>query len=123
MNMEVTDALAVQGENPGLEAFLSKLQPLLDGGRLDNLVDLASLLSDLVDLLDAAMVEKLSVQFEQATALSWNLGNAIRQATAQTRQDSEPPGLYGLLALLREADTRRGCALVLRTLNALGRQL
>ncbi|MFK8328411.1 DUF1641 domain-containing protein [Pseudomonas sp. BJa5] len=121
--MDVTDTLVVQGENPGLEALVHKLQPLLDGGRLDNLVDLASLLSDLVDLLDAAMVEKLSVQFEQATALSWNLGNAVRLATAQTRKDSEPPNLYGLLTLLREPDTRRGCALVLRTLNALGRQL
>ncbi|MGH8382253.1 hypothetical protein [Pseudomonas sp.] len=120
--MEVTDTLALQGENPGLEAFLNKLQPLLDGGRLDNLVDLASLLCDLVDLLDAAMVEKLSVQFEQATALSWNLGNAIRLAKAQTRKETTPPGLYGLLLLLREPQTRRGFALVLRVLNAIGHQ-
>ncbi|MDD1979684.1 DUF1641 domain-containing protein [Pseudomonas tussilaginis] len=120
--MEVTDTLAVQGGNPGLEALLDKLQPLLEGGRLDNLVDLASLLSDLVDLLDAAMVEKLSVQFEQATALSWNLGNAIHLAKAQTRKEIEPPNLYGLLSLLRAPHTRRGMALMLRVLNAIGRQ-
>ncbi|PSS58291.1 DUF1641 domain-containing protein [Pseudomonas sp. BBP2017] len=120
--MEVTDTLALLGENPGLEAFLNKLQPLLDGGRLDNLVDLASLLSDLVDLLDAAMVEKLSVQFEHATALSWNLGNAVRLAKAQTREQPDPPSLYGLLSMLRDPYTRQGCALVLRVLNAIGKQ-
>jgi len=120
--MEVTETLALQGENPGLQALLHKLQPLLDGGRLDNLVDLASLLSDLVDLLDAAMVEKLSVQFEHGTALAWNLGNAIRLAKAQTREQAAPPSLYELLSMLRDPHTRQGCALVLRVLNALGKQ-
>lgn len=120
--MEVIESPALQGNNPGLEALLNKLQPLIDGGRLDNLVDLASLVSDLVDLLDAPLVEKLSTQFEEATALSWNLGNAIRQAKAQQREQSEPPSMLGLLALLRDPHTRQGCALVLRVLNALGRQ-
>lgn len=120
--MSVIESPAQQVNNPGLEALLNKLQPLLDGGRLDNLVDLASLLSDLVDLLDAPLVEKLSTQFEEATALSWNLGNAIRQAKAQTREQPTPPSLIGLLALLRDPNTRQGCALVLRVLNALGKQ-
>ena len=120
--MEVTETLALQAENPGLDALLNKLQPLLDGGRLDNLVDLASLLSDLVDLLDTPLVEKLSVQYEEATALTWNLGNAIRQAKAQTREQPTPPSLYGLLAMLGDPDTRQGCALVLRVLSALGKQ-
>ena len=109
--------------NPGLEALLGKLQPLLDGGRLDNLVDLLSLLSDTVDLLDLATVEKLARLFEDTTAFTWSLGNALRMATAETAAEVEPPNLYGLLSLLRKKDTRRGVALVLRTLNVIGRQL
>ncbi|MFJ4086281.1 DUF1641 domain-containing protein [Pseudomonas psychrophila] len=109
--------------NSGLEALLAKLQPLLDGGRLDNLVDLMSLLSDTVDLLDLATVEKLARLFEDTTAFTWSLGNALRMATAETAAEAEPPNLYGLLSLLREKDTRRGVALVLRTLNVIGRQL
>lgn len=109
--------------NPGLEALQGKLQPLLDGGRLDNLVDLMSLLSDTVDLLDLATVEKLARLFEDTTAFTWSLGNALRMATAKTAAEAEPPNLYGLLSLLREKDTRRGVALVLRTLNVIGRQL
>ncbi|AOY02314.1 hypothetical protein BJP62_11275 [Jeongeupia sp. USM3] len=108
--------------NAGLEALLNKLQPLLDGGRMDNIVDVLALVSDLVDLLDSALVEKLAGLFEDATAVSWSLGNAVRMAKAETSAEEAPPSLYGLLSLLREADTRRGVALALRTLNAIGKQ-
>ncbi|KJK14985.1 DUF1641 domain-containing protein [Pseudomonas sp. NPDC087612] len=119
--MDAIDSPAVVSANPGLDALVRKLQPLLDSGRLDNVVDLLSLSADLVDLLDAAMVEKLSGLFEEATALSWNLGNALRMASAQTR-NQPTPSLYGLLLLLRDPHTRRGLALVLRVLNVIGRQ-
>lgn len=109
--------------NSGIEALLDKLKPLLDGGRLDNLVDLLSLISDSVDLLDLATVEKIARSFESTTAVTWSLGNALRMATAQTAAEAVPPNLYGLLSLLRKTDTRRGVALVLRTLNVIGRQL
>ncbi|MEN5093433.1 hypothetical protein ABE458_22300 [Pseudomonas protegens] len=108
---------------PGLEALMKKLQPLLDSARLDNLVDLLSLLCDLIDMLDQAMIEKLAQQFEEATAASWILGNALRMAKAETSAHGTAPSLYGLLSLLREEDTRRGAALLLRTLNVIGRQL
>ncbi|MFJ3117149.1 hypothetical protein ACIPI6_11450 [Pseudomonas protegens] len=108
---------------PGLEALMKKLQPLLDSARLDNMVDLLSLLCDLIDMLDQAMIEKLAQQFEEATVASWMLGNALRMAKAETSAQGTAPSLYGLLSLLREEDTRRGAALLLRTLNVIGRQL
>lgn len=108
---------------PGLEALMKKLQPLLDSARLDNMVDLLSLLCDLIDMLDQAMIEKLAQQFEEATAATWMLGNALRMAKAETSAQGTAPSLYGLLSLLREEDTRRGAALLLRTLNVIGRQL
>lgn len=115
-----TDSL---DQNAGIEALLDKLKPLLDGGRLDNLVDLASLISDTVDMLDLATVEKLGRLFESTTAVTWSLGNALRMATAETAAEAAPPNIYGLLSLLREKHTRRGVALLLRTLNVIGRQL
>lgn len=110
-------------QNAGLEALLIKLQPLLDGGRMDNIVDALALVSDLVDLLDAALIEKLARVFEETTAVSWSVGNALRMAKAETVAQAAPPSLYGLLSLLRETDTRRGAELLLRTLNVIGRQL
>lgn len=116
------DKTPLVSPNPGLDILMNKLQPLIDGGRLDNIVDLISLISDMVDLLDAAMVEKLSRLFEDATAVTWNTGNAIRMARTETQNETSPPSLYGLYTLLREPDTRRGVALALRTLKILGRQ-
>lgn len=114
---------AVATPDLAIHAIVQKLQPLLDSGRLDNLVDLLSIASDMVDLLDCAMVEKLATLFEQTTSVSWDLGNAVRMAKSQTQALEHPDSLYGLLTLLREPDTRRGVGLILRTLNVIGRQL
>ena len=108
--------------NPGLQALLDKLQPLLDGGRLNNIVDVLSLGADLVDMVDAALVEKLAVQFEEFTALNWVVGNAVRSAKRQGEQDASALGTLALLRLLQDPDPRRGLTLVLRTLQAIGRQ-
>ena len=116
-------AEAVGTPDLAIHQIVQKLQPLLDSGRLDNLVDLLSIASDIVDLLDCAMVEKLATLFEQTTSVSWELGNAVRMAKSQTQTLEHPDSLYGLLTLLREPDTRRGVGLILRTLNVIGRQL
>ncbi|MDO2211768.1 hypothetical protein Q2457_25060, partial [Escherichia coli] len=55
-----------------LQALAVKLQPLIEGHRLDNLVYLLSLLSDIVDLLDPAMVDRLAQLFEQVTSVGWS---------------------------------------------------
>ncbi|MBB1626706.1 DUF1641 domain-containing protein [Achromobacter sp. UMC71] len=106
-----------------LTLLADKLRPLADSGRLDNVVDLLALASDLVDLLDAPMVEKLGALSEQASGAAWTLANAWRAAQAQGLKEAQPPGLTGLFQLFRDEDTRRGLALALRSLQGLGRQL
>lgn len=119
--MDVSNESIVPAHSPEMTALLGKLKPLIDGGRADNLVDLLSLLSDIVDLLDAPMVEKLSQLFESTTAATWTLSNALRSAKADVTE--QPPGFYHLLKLLREPDTRRGVGFALKTLNVIGKQL
>ncbi|VVP51647.1 DUF1641 domain-containing protein [Pseudomonas fluorescens] len=108
---------------PGWNALMAKLQPLIDGGRLDNIVDALSLVSDMIDLLDPAMVEKLAQLFENATASTWMIGNAVRLAKAEVAAAPAPAGAYALIKLLNDPDTRKGVAIVLKTLNVIGRQL
>ncbi|WP_131669919.1 DUF1641 domain-containing protein [Pseudomonas parakoreensis] len=108
---------------PGFTALMAKLQPLIDGGRLENIVDLLSLVSDITDLLDAAMVEKLAQLFENSAAATWAVSNAVRVAKAEISAQSAAPGTLALLKLLNEEDTRKGVAVVLKTLNVIGRQL
>ncbi|MGV8637248.1 DUF1641 domain-containing protein [Pseudomonas aeruginosa] len=105
-----------------LQALAVKLQPLIEGHRLDNLVDLLSLLSDIVDLLDPAMVDRLAQLFEQVTSVGWSVGNAVRVAKAELLRE-QPQSLKDLLRLVRDADTRRGLELVLGSLRGLGRKL
>lgn len=119
--METFEPTVEHLAHPGVDALMKKLEPLLVSGRMDNIIDLLSLGSDLVDLLDTAMVDKLAHGFEDVTALTWTVGNALRMAQAQSG-DTQPPSLLGLVQLLREPQTRRGIALMLRVLNNLGRQ-
>ncbi|QQB32676.1 DUF1641 domain-containing protein [Achromobacter deleyi] len=119
----VFDAPPAANGGDALAQLADKLQPLADSGRLDNIVDLLALASDLVDLLDAPMVEKLGTLSEQVSGAAWTASNAWRMAQAQGMREAHPPGLAGLFQLSRDEDTRRGLALLLRTLQGLGRQL
>ena len=96
---------------------------MAEAGRLDNIADLLSLASDLVDLLDQSMVEKLALLSEQATSAAWIAANTLRDAHARTLREERPPSLTGLIGLLRDEDTRRGMAVALRALQTLGRQM
>ncbi|MEB6541316.1 hypothetical protein MXM81_19775 [Serratia plymuthica] len=107
-------------ENEPLTALLEKLEPLLAGGRLDNVVDLLSLLSDGVDIADNALVEKLAGLFEGVVAAGWEGGMALRMAHTEMQLDPPPANFRSLYALLRQPDTLLGLMLVLRTLQIIG---
>lgn len=110
-------------EQASLAPLLDKLQPLLAGGRLDNVVDLLSLLSDLVDIADNALVEKLSGVFEDLVAAGWEGGMALKMAHTELQSDSSSANFRSLYALLRQPDTLLGLMLVLRTLQIIGQRV
>jgi len=110
-------------EQQSLAPLLDKLQPLLAGGRLDNVVDLLSLLSDLVDIADNAVVEKLSGVFEGLVAAGWEGGMALKMAHTELQSDPSPANFRSLYALLRQPDTLLGLMLVLRTLQIIGQRV
>ncbi|CAI0954252.1 hypothetical protein [Serratia quinivorans] len=110
-------------EQASLAPLLDKLQPLLAGGRLDNVVDLLSLLSDLVDIADNALVEKLSGVFEGLVAAGWEGGMALKMAHTELQSDPSPANFRSLYALLRQPDTLLGLMLVLRSLQIIGQRI
>lgn len=105
----------------GLEELLERISPLIAGGRLNRLIDLASVASDLVDMTDAYMVEKLAKAFDDTTGAAWTVGNAARMAQAEVADLKEPPSLMGLLRIAREPDVRRGLAFFLVLAGVLGK--
>lgn len=106
-----------------LEALLAKLDPLLATGRLDNVVDLLSLLSDLTDIADNALVEKLAGVFEGVVAAGWEGGMALKMAHSELQMNTSAANYRAIYALLRQPDTLLGLMLVLRTLQIIGQRL
>lgn len=106
----------------GLAELVAKLEPLLAGRRLNQVVDMLSAAADMVDMSDAYMVEKLSRAFEDGVGAAWSAGNAARMAAARLQKMQETPSLLGLLRMANQPDTRRGLAFLLCMAAALGRQ-
>ena len=107
----------------GISDFVAKLAPLLQGQRLHNLVDLASAVSDVVDMTDDSMVQKLMKGYEGGAAGAFNLSNAMSYASSQAGGEKEPPTVWQALRRLNgDEDARRGLSVALSMLALLGRQ-
>lgn len=107
----------------GMAALVEKLAPLLQGKRFHNLVDLLSAVSDVVDMADDAMVQKMMKGYEDLATGAFNLNNLVRYAGAQAGAEKEPPTVWQSLRRLNaDADARRGLAMALAMLGQLGRQ-
>ncbi|AEG72256.1 DUF1641 domain-containing protein [Ralstonia solanacearum] len=106
----------------GLEELIGKIEPLLAGRRLNRVIDLLSVVADVVDMSDAYMVEKVGRAFEDVVGAAWSAGNAARVASAKLERMPETPSLIGLLRMTREPEIRRGMAFVLAVAGAFGRQ-
>ncbi|MCD2514274.1 DUF1641 domain-containing protein [Comamonas endophytica] len=106
----------------GLAELVARLEPLLAGRRLNNVVDMLSAAADVVDMSDAYMVEKLSKAFEDGMGAAWSVGNAARMAAARMERMEETPSLLGLVRMANAPDVRRGLASLLCMAAALGRQ-
>lgn len=103
--------------------LFNKLQPLLAGGRLNNVVDMLSLFSDLVDIADNALIEKLSYLFEDVVSVGWEGGNALRMANTELKLNSEAVNYRSLYSLFRHRDTLVGIHLLLQTLQIIGQRI
>lgn len=117
-----TLAIMDEATERGVMELLEKAAPLLQGRRFNNIVDLASLVSDGVDMFDDAMVQKLMKAYEETVGAAWSLGNAARFAAAKT-SDAQPPSLFGLLRMAGNEDVRRGLYFALTLLSVLGGQM
>ncbi|AKX54985.1 hypothetical protein AKN90_04120 [Thiopseudomonas alkaliphila] len=107
----------------GLAELIGKLTPLIQGNRLHNIVDLVAATSDVIEMSDDAMVQKLMALYEESIGNLWNLSNTLRYAAAQAAAEANPPSLWQSVRRLNgDADVRRGMDLVLNVLAQLGKQ-
>lgn len=107
----------------GIDALVDKLAPLVQSQRFHNVIDLLSATSDVVDMADDAMVQKMMQGYEGLITVVFGLNNTLRYASAQAGADKDPPSVWQALRRLnRDQDARRGLAMILATLSLLGQQ-
>ncbi len=103
-----------------MNELMAKLEPLLAGGRLNRVVELMSILADVVDITDTHMIEQSMTAFEEAMDGYWSVSNAARVAGNQVRRMQEPPSSLGLMRMAGKPEVRRGLAFMLATASVLG---
>jgi len=116
-------ALQDQATQEGFADLLEKLAPLLQGRRLHNIVDLLAATSDVIEMSDDAMLQKLMALYEDSVGGIWMLTNALRYASAQAAENTTPPTLWQSIKKFNQnEDARRGLDVVNNILAELGRQ-
>lgn len=100
-----------------------KIAPLLQLNRLDNIVDLLSLVSDLIDILDTGTVEKLANLFENILIPVWELETAYNMARMEAIYENKTYNFRSVYHLFKDPNTLRGISILLRTLQVIGSKL
>ncbi|OPX56250.1 Protein of unknown function [Oceanospirillum multiglobuliferum] len=118
-----TTLLSNPNAQEGLEELIQKLEPLLAGRRLNRIVDLMSVVADVVDMTDDYMVEKLCKVYEEAIGTAWTVGNIARMAGNDVRQMDEPPTAWELIKTSKDPDVRRGIAFMFMMAKGIGKQM
>jgi len=107
----------------GIKNLIEKTAPLVQACRFNHIIDLLSIISDNIEFLDEASLEKTTKVGEEILALGWTAGNAVRMANAQTEALEKPPGLFQLMSSLNDPDVRRSLHFFIGTMRIIGRQM
>jgi|AntDeeMinimDraft_5_1070356.scaffolds.fasta_scaffold00070_10 uncharacterized protein YjgD (DUF1641 family) len=121
--LEEVPELQDQETLDGLTDLITKAAPLIQGRRLHNIVDLLAAASDVIEMADDAMVQKLMALYEEGIGGAWGITNALRYASAQAAHDETPPTIWkSLRRLSKDEDARRGLNVAINLAAELGRQ-
>lgn len=108
----------------GMESLLARVAPLVAAGRFDNIVDLLSAVSDVVNMADNAMVEKLAHDYENLASAAFKINGVMRHASDQAAAQDDLPTLWQTMRRLnRDEDARRGLLMIVNMLALLGRDV
>ncbi len=121
--LKTSPELQDQATLDGVSDLIAKVTPLLQGRRLHNVVDLLAAISDVIEMSDDAMLQKLMAFYEGGVANIWAISNAVRYASAQAAQAETPPTVWQSFSQLRnDEDARRGLDMTVKLMAEIGRQ-
>ncbi|RTR03935.1 DUF1641 domain-containing protein [Halomonas nitroreducens] len=121
--VESSPALQNQATLEGVADLIEKISPLLQGRRLHNIVDLLAAVSDVIEMTDDAMVQKLMTLYEESIGGVWTITNALQYASVQAGEGEVPPTLWkSIRRLNNDENARRGLDTAINLMAELGRQ-
>lgn len=107
----------------GLSDLITKAAPLIQGRRIHNIIDLLAATSDVIEMADEAMVQKLMALYEDGIGSAWAINNTLRYASAQAAAEKTPPSVWqSLRRLNKDEDVRRGLNVAINVIAEFGRQ-
>lgn len=107
----------------GLSELITKAAPLIQGRRVHNIIDLLAATSDVIEMADEAMVQKLMALYEDGIGSAWAINNTLRYASAQAAREETPPSIWqSLRRLNKDEDVRRGLNVAINVIAEFGRQ-
>lgn len=121
--LKTSPELQDQATLDGLSDLIMKAAPIIQGRRLHNIVDLLAATSDVTEMADDAMVQKLMALYEDGIGGAWTISNALRYAAAQAAHDEPRPAIWqSMRRLSKDEDARRGLSMAINLAAELGRQ-
>lgn len=121
--IDSSPALQDQATLEGAADLIEKVAPLLQGRRLHNIVDLLAAVSDIIEMTDDAMVQKLMALYEESIGGVWAITNALQYASVQAGAGEVPPALWkSIRRLNNDENARRGLDTAINLMAELGRQ-
>jgi len=121
--LESSPALQDPATLEGVADLIEKVSPLLQGRRLHNIVDFLAAASDVIEMTDDAMIQKLMTLYEESIGGVWAITNALQYASAQAGHKEAPPTLWkSIRRLNNDENARRGLDTAVNLMSELGRQ-
>jgi uncharacterized protein YjgD (DUF1641 family) len=105
-----------------MQTIEDKMTMLVQTGRIDNLIDLLAVVSDQIEMTTTPMAEKMVNSIDNIATAGFITENAVRYAIRENSQN-ETPSLFGILKLMKDAETRKGLAFMLNLTKGIGKQL
>ncbi|MCL1481410.1 MAG: hypothetical protein MH213_08895 [Marinobacter sp.] len=88
--LKTSPELQDQATLDGLSDLITKAAPIIQGRRLHNIIDLLAATSDVIEMADDNMVQKLMALYEEGIGGAWAISNALRYAAVQAAHDEIP---------------------------------
>lgn len=105
-----------------MQKIEDQMTMLVQTGRIDNLIDLLSVVSDQIEMTTTPMAEKMVKSLDNITSAGFVTENAVRYAMRENAKN-EIPSLFGILKMMKDDETRKGLAFMLNLTKGIGKQL